>query len=532
MDLTIVILIAFLMMVSLIGVAGLWIGRRWGRADGSAALDQQLQSAQTRLALTEQSIEYHKKINDTQAEDIAKAQEELRQQTQLHKDEISCLNHELSNAKNRIIEMETISAKDKEIIAIEHRQFDELRQQIQSHKDEINYLNQELSSAKNRIIEIETVSVKDKEIITVERRQFDELRLKFNQEFENLANQIFESKHTAFDAQSREGLNTLLLPFKEQLESFRNRIDQVHTENVQGQTTLKSELDNLRQLNLQITQEASDLTKALKGDKKLQGVWGEQKAELLLEQAGLRKGMEYEREQNFKDDAGNNFRPDFVVNLPERKHIIIDSKVSLVDYSAYIAAETAEDRQRCLTAHVAAIRNHIKTLSDKHYPELINIDSPDFTFLFIAIEPAYLAAVEHTPSLFQEAYDARVALVTATTLLPVLRVVANLWSLQRQNESTQKLAEQASRVYDKLRIFIEKMDILGNQLETAQKTYRDSMNTLKDGRGSLVKTAEKFSDLGVKIVKKLPLSVQTKPYIENSYLLLDETDENEYSQLT
>ncbi|MDR0499052.1 MAG: DNA recombination protein RmuC, partial [Holophagales bacterium] len=418
------ILIAFLLIASL--TVGLWIGRSWGRVVESAALERQIQAAQTKLALAEQSIEHHKQINELQSQDMAQTQDELRQQAQSHGDEINFLNQELSNAKNKIIEMETISTKDKEIINIEHRQFNELQQQAQSHRDEINYLNRELSIANNKITEMEIISLKNKEIIDIERKQFDETRSKFNQEFENLANQIFDSKHASFDAQSRDGLNTLLIPFKEQLESFRKRIDQVHTENVQSQTTLKTELDHLRQLNLQITQEASNLTKALKGDKKLQGTWGEQKVELLLEQAGLRKGLEYEREQNFKDDAGNNFRPDFVVKLPERKHIIIDSKVSLVDYSAYVAAETAEDRQRCLMAHIAAIRNHIKTLSDKSYPELVNIDSPDFTFLFIAIEPAYLAAVEHTPSLFQEAYDARIALVTATTLLPVLRVVANL----------------------------------------------------------------------------------------------------------
>jgi len=451
---------------------GLCIGYRRGRGIGAEAgrkaFEPQIQSLQTQLALAEQSALHQKQMNELQSQEATTAREALQQQAQ-------------------------------------------------SLKGEIGALGQDLFNAKNRVTELETISLKDKEAFETQRKQFEEMRSKLGQEFENLANQIFESKNIAFNAQSRDGLNTLLLPFKEQLESFRKRIDQVHTENVQGQSTLKSELDRLQKLNQQITQEASNLTKALKGDKKLQGNWGEQKVELLLEQAGLRKGLEYEREQNFKDDEGNNYRPDFVVNLPEGKHIIIDSKVSLVDYSAYIAAETAEDRQRRLSAHVAAIRNHIKTLSDKQYPNLVGIDSPDFTFLFIAIEPAYLAAVEHAPSLFQEAYDARIALVTATTLLPVLRVVANLWSLQRQNKSSQKLAEQAGRVYDKLRIFIEKMDKLGNQLETVQKTYRDAMDTLRDGRGSLVKTAENFSELGVKIAKKLPSSAQTLSQAELDY---------------
>jgi DNA recombination protein RmuC len=440
---------------------GLWIGYRRGQSNGRALLEHQIQSAQTQMALAEQSAEHHRQINELQIAEAAQAKEELRSQ-------------------------------------------------IQASKDENSGLGQELTSAKSKIAELETILLKDKEVFAAERKQFDEIRIKFSQEFENLANQIFESKRAAFDAQSREGLNALLLPFKEQLESFRSRIDQVHTESVQGQSTLKGELGRLQQLNQQITQEASNLTKALKGDKKLQGNWGEQKVELLLEQAGLRKGAEFEREQNFKDDAGNNFRPDFVVNLPEGKHIIIDSKVSLVDYSAYIAAEAAEERQRHLSAHVAAIRNHIKELSKKNYPNLVNIESPGFTFMFIAIEPAYLAAAEYAPSLFQEAFESRVILVTATMLLPVLMVVANLWNMQRRDKSTQELAESAGRVYDKLRVFIEKMDKLGNHLDLAQKTYKETMDTLKDGKGSLVRTAERFSDLGVKTIKRLPASVRTE----------------------
>jgi DNA recombination protein RmuC len=452
---------------------GLWIGYRRGRMTGETAsrqvLEPQLQKTNTQLALAEQTVEYQKKATESQITETARLRDELLLQ--------------------------------------------------------VHTLNEGLLEAKNKNVELETILHKDKEVFAAERRQFDEMGQKFKQEFENLANKIFESKSATFDTRSREGLNILLSPFKEQLTSFRNRIDQVHTESVQSQSTIKNELDRLQQLNQQITLEASNLTRALKGDKKLQGNWGEQKVELLLEQAGLRKGVEYEREQTFKDDEGNNLRPDFVVNLPGGKHIIIDSKVSLVDYSAYIAAEDQNDRQHHLSAHVGAIKNHVKELSKKQYPNLVNIESPDFTFLFIAIEPAYLAAVEHSPSLFQEAYDARIALVTATTMLPVLRVVANLWSIQRQNQSTKALAEQAGKVFDKLCTFIEKMDRLGSQLETAQKTYRETMNTLRDGRGSLVKTTEKFSELGAKITKKLPLSVRTgdeSDEVDSNIILLDE----------
>ena len=380
---------------------------------------------------------------------------------------------------------------------------DQLKHLLQERDD----LREHLRSAQDRLAHLETSARKDAEALAQERQQLEDHRQRFRQEFEHLAQQIFEQKHQSFDAQSQAGLTSLLAPFKEQLDQFRQRVDQVHKDNVEGQTSLKGELDRLNRLNQQITQEASNLTRALKGDKKLQGNWGEQKVELLLEQAGLRKDIEYSREQNFKDDEGNNLRPDFVVNLPEGKHIIIDSKVSLVDYAAFVAAEDAVERQQSLAAHVAALRNHIKSLSEKRYPELLQMDSPDFTFLFVAIEPAYLAAAEHAPTLFQEAYDRRIALVTATTLFPVLRVVSNLWSLQRQNRSTQLLADQASRVHDKLRTFIEKMERLGSQLETSQRTYKEAFDTLKDGRGSLAKTVDRFVELGVKVARKLPASV-------------------------
>ncbi|MDR2561855.1 MAG: DNA recombination protein RmuC [Holophagales bacterium] len=482
---------------------GLWIGWKNGKAKGESRirkdLEPKLRDATDRLKDLDRSIEHQKQISEMQIQEMAKSNSELQQRLQDSNEEAKALAAELASAKNRVTGLEAISAKDREALDAE-------RKQLQEYKDEAKGLRAELGAAKERASELEAVSAKDREVFDAERKQFEDLRAKFSAEFENLANHIFEQKNATFQTQSRDGLNSLLTPFKETLESFRKRVDQVHSESLQGQSSLKIELGHLQQLNQQITEEAANLTKALKGDKKLQGNWGEQKVELLLEMAGLRKGIEYESQPTFKDDEGNSYRPDFVVNLPDGKHIIIDSKVSLVDYTAYVGAETHEERQRHLAAHVAAIRNHIKSLSGKKYPDLLDIDSPDFTFLFIAIEPAYIAAAEHAPTLFQEAFDERIALVTSTTLLPVIRVVANLWSLQRREKSTQELADLASRVYDKLRGFIEKMDKLGNQLETAQKSYKDAMVTLRDGRGSLVGTAGKFSDLGVKISKKLSTS--------------------------
>ena len=336
-----------------------------------------------------------------------------------------------------------------------------------------------------------------------ERKQFTESRQLLKQEFENLANRIFEQKQQAFTENNKHNLDLLLTPFKQQLDNFRQRVDEVHTQNVQGQTQLTSELARLHTLNQQMSTDASNLTRALKGDKKLQGNWGEHTVELLLEQAGLRKDVEYEREKHFRDEDGQSRRPDFLIHLPEGKHIIIDSKVSLVDYTAYVAAETDEAQQVALAAHVQALRNHVQSLAGKNYPELTGMQSPDFVFLFLGIEPSYIAALQHSPALFQEAYEKRIAIVTASTLLPVLRVVANLWSLQRQNQNTRELAEQAGGIYEKLRIVVDRMEKLGIQLNTTQKTYQEAFNSLKDGKGNLLTRAEKFIELGVKVKQRL-----------------------------
>lgn len=324
------------------------------------------------------------------------------------------------------------------------------------------------------------------------------------QTFENLANRIFEQKQQVFTAQSKHNLDALLSPFRQQLDTFRQRVDEVHSQSVRGHTKLETELQRLQQLNQQMSEDATNLTRALKGDKKLQGNWGEHTVELLLEQAGLRKGVEYEREKHFRDEDGQSRRPDFLVHLPEGKHIIVDSKVSLVDYTQYVAADTDEARQQALAAHVQALRNHVSQLASKNYPELTGMQSPDFVFLFLGIEPAYIAALEHSPALFQEAYEKRIAIVTASTLVPVLRVVANLWSLQRQNQHTKELADQASGIYDKLRTVVEKVEKLGNQIDTTRKTYDEVIGSMKDGRGNLLSRAEKFIELGVKVKQRLP----------------------------
>lgn len=416
----------------------------------------------------------------------------------------------------------------KGVAAEQRRELAQLTQSSEQNSGRVKELQTSLNKADQRVAELERTvaalreetsdlrqdntqlrtSQDEKEQKFAElKQQIQEDEQRLHKEFENVANKIFEAKGQSFSAHSQESINNLLKPFKEQMEAFRTRIDQVHTESVKGNAFLQSEIKKVLDVGLKMSDDASNLTKALKGDKKAQGNWGEVQAELLLQMAGFEKGREYEREASFKTEHGKDQRPDFVVKLPQDKHIIIDSKISLNAYVRATAAETEEEQLQYLGDHAAAIRSHVKSLSEKNYPALKNMNSPEFVFMFIGNEPAYLAAFNHDPNLFQDAYRRGIAIVTPNTLLSSLRIVSHLWSIDRQNSYTRELAEQAAKVYDKLRVFVGKMEKLGSQLNTVQKTYDDSWNTLADGRGSLTRQVDKFVGLGVSVKERLPAGV-------------------------
>lgn len=362
----------------------------------------------------------------------------------------------------------------------------------------------------------EELNEKERQYWQEKLKLLEDNKVQLKQEFENLANQIFHDKQKHFSEQSKQGLDSLLNPLKEQLTGFRQKIDDVYVNEAKERASLKAQIDVLYKLNQRITDEASNLTKALKGDKKLQGTWGEIQVEMILEQSGLKRGREFEREPNFKNDEAKNMRPDFVIHLPDSKHIIIDSKVSLIDYTRYIEANSEEEKDLHMKAYVQCIRAHIKGLSSKGYPKLKGLNSPDFVFMFLPVEPAFIAAFEYDSALFNDAFESRIVVVTPTTLLATLRTVSNLWSIEKQNQSARVLAEQAGKVYDKLRVFVEKMDRLGGQLNTVNGTYQEAWDSLREGRGNLVSQAQKFLDLGVRVKKELPQSI-----VENSDLDLD-----------
>lgn len=497
------ILILFVVSAVILLALGLWLGQRLASARLAllqANWQREAELAQQPLLAHQAELRQQLALAEQQGQMALRQQAELQQRLHQREQQFDALSQqERSSSASARGERERadslaerLAQRDTELASLQQR-FEQLHQQ---HA----LLQRELAEER-------TGRIKEREALEEKLALLESNKQALKTEFEHLAGQIFDARQRQFSEQSSHSLTALLQPMRDQLEGFRKRVDEVHTQNVEGQSSLRSELDKLRQLNQQITTEAHNLTRALKGDKKLQGSWGEQQVELLLERSGLKKGEQYEREASFRDDDGNQKRPDFIVHLPDRKHIIIDSKVSLVDYSRYVEADNDEERRLALVAHVQALRNHVTTLRERNYPGLAEMNSPDFTFLFLPIEPSYQVAVEHDPALFQWAYEQNIAIVTATTLMPMLRVVANLWGLQRQNQFSRELAEQAGKVHDKLAIFIDTMDKLGNQIDGVHKSYRKAFDQLKDGRGSLVRQVERFVDLGAKVSKKLPASV-------------------------
>lgn len=362
------------------------------------------------------------------------------------------------------------------------------------------------------------LSFHEEKILLLEKNK-EQLKL----EFEHLANQIFEDKRRKFSLDSQESLGNILNPLKTQLEGFHKKIDDVYNNEGKERASLKTEIERLYLLNQKITEEAANLTDALKGNNKIQGAWGELQLDMILSQSGLQKGRDYLREHSIKED-GKTQRPDFIINLPEGKHVVIDSKVSLKDYARYIAAQSDAEKESAIKAHVSSIRSHIRGLGDKAYHQLKGVDTPDFVLMFLPIESAFALAFQVDDQLFSDAFEQRVVVVTPTTLLATLRTIGNLWSIERQNQNARKLADHAGKVYDKFRILVENMEKLGDQLNTARTTYDNTWSSLKTGRGNLLSQAQKFVELGVRVKRELPSSVLEDVELD---LDLDEHENNE-----
>ncbi|WP_299794459.1 DNA recombination protein RmuC [uncultured Shewanella sp.] len=322
-------------------------------------------------------------------------------------------------------------------------------------------------------------------------------------QFENLANKIFEERSEKLQHQNTHQLDSVLAPFKQQLEGFRKQVHESYTNEQSQRSAFNHQLESLKALNLQMSQDAVNLTNALKGDNKQQGNWGEVILERVLQESGLREGHEYETQSDLKNDDGKRFKPDVIVHLPENKDVVIDAKMSLVAYERYFNSDDETVRAQALKDHVLSVRGHIKGLSQKDYQKLHGLTSLDYVLMFIPLEPAFLLALEHDPSLVNYALEQNIMLVSPTNLLVALRTINNIWRYEYQNQNAQQIAKQAGKIYDKLCGYIDDMEKLGRALEGAEKTYASAMNKLSSGKGNLVKQAHQMRKLGVDTSKQL-----------------------------
>ena len=355
-------------------------------------------------------------------------------------------------------------------------------------------LNNETTAAK-------TQSDNLREEIKKGSAEMEKLQLKFAQEFENLANRIFEEKGKMFADQNQQNLNQLLKPFQENITKFEKKVNEVYDVELRDKISLREEVRKLYDLNSKISEEANSLTKALKGDTKKQGNWGETILERVLEQSGLKKGIEYETQVTTTNQEGDTIRPDVVVSLPDNKHIIIDSKVSLIAYERFVNADDETERNKFLNDHLQSVRNHIKQLSEKNYFTGKNLRTPDFVLLFIPIESSFAAAIQNDIQLYNYAWEKRIVMVSPTTLLATLMTVSSLWKIENQNKNHVEIARLAGEMFDKLVNFSEDMLALGNNLNTAKKKYDEAMNKFSEGNGNAIKTSEKIKALGAKTSK-------------------------------
>ena len=356
---------------------------------------------------------------------------------------------------------------------------------------------EELIATKTRLY----TELKNSELKLVENKQeLDKIQEKFTKEFENLANKILDEKSSKFTEQNKLNITSILNPLKEKIEVFEKKVSESQKESIGMHSALKEQLNSLKNLNIQMSKEAINLTKALKGDSKTQGDWGETQLEILLEKANLAKDIHFTTQGGYRDEEGRLKKPDFIINLPDNRHLIVDSKVSLTNYEAYFNEEDEKQKGVYLKKHIESIRKHIKELSDKKYESLYEINSPDYVLMFVPIEPAYLLALSNNNQLYLEALDKNVVLVSTSTLLATLSTVSSMWRQENQKKNVLEIANQAGRLYDQFVNLTDDLIKVGNQLKTVQGSYDISMKKLT-GKGNLIKKVEKIKKLGAKTSK-------------------------------
>ncbi len=377
--------------------------------------------------------------------------------------------------------------------------------ELAAKRDALDLVRTELERDKSRL----SAELREQAKSADEKLQvLNDAKQELQVQFENLANQIFDAKTKSFAEQSRANLDTILTPFKDKISEFEKRVNEAYTTEGKERHSLIKEVQRLQELNQKLGEDAENLTKALKGDTKTQGTWGEIILERILEESGLRKGIEYETQGGFRDGDGRLLKPDVIVHLPEEKDIVIDSKVSLVAYEQYVRAETDEVRENAVKHHLMSINGHLKGLEAKKYEELPDLKSLDFVLMFIPIESAFMLAIEKDDQIFRKAFEKNIMIVSPSTLLVTLRTIQNIWRYEYQNKNALEIADRAGALYDKFVGFVDDLEKIGNQLDATRRAYDGAHNKLTSGKGNLVTRAQGLIELGVKSRKQLPAAIR------------------------
>ena len=347
------------------------------------------------------------------------------------------------------------------------------------------------------------------------KKEVEQLQDKFSKEFENLANKILEEKSNKFTLQNKENLKIILNPLQEKIKVFEDKVDKTHKESIDYHAALRQQILGLKELNQQMSKETLNLTKALKGDNKMQGNWGELVLERVLEKSGLEKDREYFVQQSFTTDDGKRVLPDVVIHLPDHKKMVVDSKVSLVAYERFINEEDEVLKEQFLKEHIISLKKHIEQLSDKKYEDLYQIESPDFVLLFIPIEPAFAVALNSDNHLYNKAFEKNIVIVTPSTLLATLRTIDSMWNNEKQQRNALEIAKQAGALYDKFQGLLTDLVSIGKRIDDSKKEYSSAMNKLFDGRGNLINSVEKLKKMGAKAKKAIPEKIIERAKKEN-----------------
>ena len=455
-----------------------WLGRRHAR-QLDAALSRQVQNATLEKRLLDERLDRHAKDAEGAQTQLAEAKRELGEAMA-----------DRQAAETRAAQFEAGNSQ--------------LTEQLAKTREELAKTRTDGDAAKVQLAEIRTRLDEAEKGFREKEALFRESSDALKKEFQLLANEIFEQHGQRLRSTSTEQLSNVLKPFKEQITDFKRKVEEVYTTDAKDRASLLTEVRNLQEASERVNREAESLTRALKGDTRVQGNWGEVVLERVLTDSGLRRDHEYVVQASLRTEAGDLKRPDVIIHLPGDKDVVVDAKVSLAAYEQALATPDDAVRDEAITRHVQSLRNHVRNLASQDYDRLEGVRSLDFVLLFVPVEAAFTMAMERDPSIFTEAFEKRLVIVSPTTLMMTLRIIDNVWRYEKQNRNAQEIAHRAGALYDKVRVILEDMDQLGKSLGTAKRSYDSAYARLVSGKGNLVRQVEQFRELGADVKKALP----------------------------